>query len=117
MNEAIDEAKELLEAGDWRDAEGDHASTQWVHATVRADDDEGEVAHVRVTIEPVEPTCTSVSGHDWADGDPWGHGGGVVYTDVCRNCQLRRTRDTWAQDPSNGEQGLESTSYSNYDDR
>ena len=69
-----------------------------------------------------EPACYAAEGdvgdhatkydqHDYIDGDPRGHGGGVVYTDVCRRCGMRKTVDTWAQDPATGEQGFHTVIY------
>lgn len=69
-----------------------------------------------VTLDPEEPTCSSYDGHSWRDGQPRGHGGGVIYTDTCHHCGLRRTTDTWAQRRDTGEQGLVSTSYEHPDD-
>lgn len=63
-----------------------------------------------VTIEPIEPGCTE-DAHDYEDGQPFGHGGGVVYTDICRHCGLKRRTDTWAQRSDTGEQGLVEVSY------
>ena len=41
----------------------------------------------------------------------WGHGGGVVYHEVCAHCGALKTVDTWAQNPENGVQGLTSVRY------
>lgn len=69
------------------------------------------------------PPCEDGSeDHDWQapygivggiEDNPgcWGHGGGVVYHEVCMRCGLTRTTDTWAQRPDNGEQGLTAVSY------
>jgi hypothetical protein len=40
-----------------------------------------------------------------------GHGGGVVIHEVCVHCGTLRVTDTWAQNPSTGEEGLESVRY------
>jgi hypothetical protein len=74
-------------------------------------------------IEPEEPPCPGEKAHDWEsphailgglEENPgiWGHGGGVVIKEVCVCCGCLKTTDTWAQNPSNGEQGLTSVAYS-----
>ena len=42
----------------------------------------------------------------------WGNGGGVIIHEVCQTCGVHRHTNTWAQNPVNGKQGLESVSYS-----
>ncbi|MES4792344.1 MAG: hypothetical protein C4321_04580 [Chloroflexota bacterium] len=74
-----------------------------------------------VPIEPEEPACSG-GAHEWCS--PWevvgggedspgvsAHGGGVVIVEVCRLCGWQRVKDTWAQDPETGTQGLESVEY------
>lgn len=41
----------------------------------------------------------------------WGHGGGVIVTEVCMRCGCQRTTDTWAQDRTSGQQGLTSVEH------
>ena len=78
--------------------------------------------HHRIAIEPIEPDCVDGEDHDWqapheivggSEDNPgvWGSGGGVLIERVCVHCGCARTIDTWAQDPTDGEQGLESTKY------
>lgn len=85
-------------------------------------DDEPETHHVKITLEPDEPDCKDDKDHDWRspieivggiEENPgvWGHGGGVYITEVCMNCGTEKLTDTWAQDMSDGEQGLDSVSY------
>ncbi len=38
-------------------------------------------------------------------------GSGVIRCEVCVRCSAGRKRDTWAQNPSTGEQGLPAVSY------
>ena len=56
---------------------------------------------VNVNVRLIDPFGRSV----------WGSGGGVRIEEVCMRCGCSKTTDTWAQDPSDGEQGLDSTSY------
>jgi hypothetical protein len=37
--------------------------------------------------------------------------------EVCTHCALYRIHDTWAQNPSNGEQGLDSVEYKPSDEK
>lgn len=76
----------------------------------------------KIAIDPTEPECVDGGDHDWqsphelvggCESNPgvWGSGGGVRMQTVCMHCGCARTADTWAQDPTDGEQGLTSTSY------
>ena len=117
----LDEARELaeneIEAGDYGCAED---KTVFVSYNIYKD------SHLEdsftVSIYPEEPDC--IEGrirHRWespqwlggCDENPgvWGHGGGVIITEVCRHCGCKKMTDTWAQNPTTGEQGLESISY------
>jgi len=64
----------------------------------------GETATRRWVIPAWEPDCTDgeLSPHDWQEGQVWGNGGGLRWTDVCLQCGLRRTTDTWSTDPRDG---------------
>lgn len=75
------------------------------------------------TIEPKEPPCPGEKAHDWEspyailgglkeNPGVWAHGGGVIVKEVCMCCGCLKTTDTWAQNPSNGVQGLTSVAYS-----
>lgn len=117
LDEAREQAKAWVLGGNWNEPE----STIWVR--VRIEDEGGEdVDRVTVAINPIEPTCPGYAEHDWSS--PYeivggvkenpgvhGHGGGVIITEVCMQCGCKRTTDTWAQDRSTGEQGLESVEY------
>ena len=42
-------------------------------------------------LEPNEPECSNLKGHDWENGRPSNSlNGGVKYTDTCCHCGLRR---------------------------
>lgn len=80
-----------------------------------------EATH-RVALEPDEPSCTDGHEHDWCAPHSvvggcaetpgvWGHGAGTFARDVCRHCGWYRLTDTWAQDRTDGTQGLTSTRY------
>ena len=119
--------QEWVDTGDW----GSEQKTSWV--TVRATpldadgeriDDESE-SHT-IEIAPTEPECCGGS-HDWAsplsvvggikeNPGVYGHGGGVIITEVCRHCGCYQITDTWAQNPENGEQGLTSIEYRDADE-
>lgn len=126
--------QQYVDGGDW----GDRESTSWVKVYTWRDalalDDDGEITTIsfdreaaKVTIEPIEPDCEDGQSHDWQspievvgglDENPgvFGSGGGVKITEVCRHCGCYRDTDTWAQDMSDGEQGLTSVSYREPDD-
>ena len=119
LDEAREMAEDWLRDGMWDTSEG----TVYVHGRLLWTDADGEEQDeaVDVTIQPTEPAC-SVGEHDWQsphaivgglEENPgvWGHGGGVVIHEVCMRCGCERVTDTWAQDPSNGKQGLRSVSY------
>lgn len=95
--------------------------TMWVRVYAR-NRVTGEHDSVRVQVDPIEPPCVRGNSHDWRDPlsvvggtkeNPgvYGHGGGVLMRSVCAHCGKYRVHDTWAQDRSTGEQGLESVRY------
>jgi hypothetical protein len=98
-------------------------STGTLYIDVRVSCEEtGEDASETVTLEAPEPDCEIGETHNWQsphclvgglEENPGvhGHGGGVVITEVCLHCGCKRVRDTWAQNPTNGQQGLESVEY------
>ena len=85
-------------------------STYWVTVHVQPIDPSGHSTSVRVQVDPEEPTCREDS-HAWVREADVGHGGGVMMVDLCAHCGVRRTIDTWAQDPCTGQQGLKSITY------
>jgi hypothetical protein len=135
-------AQEYMDEGDW--GPDSDAGTWWhevrtwraAYAIVTLDeDDEPSVECIEVDedyhtieMEPEEPECAEDSKeHDWCspysvlggiEENPgvYGHGGGVVSTEVCSRCGRYRTTDTWAQNPCNGQQGLTSIAYRDADE-
>lgn len=111
------------------DAAGDPACA--AHAATPADGAELEElvetartasSTITVALDPEEPDCVDGDDHDWQrpleivggiaeNPGVWGHGGGVLIHDVCMRCGCGRHRDTWAQDPTDGTQGLQSLRY------
>jgi len=118
-SEALDQAKEeFLGSGDYDTSHG----TIWVRWYAIDEAGDVEVSQT-IQIDPEEPdVCTDTRGHDWQspyslvgglEENPGvrGHGGGVVIEEVCMHCGCSRVTNTWAQDPTTGEQGLESVRY------
>ncbi len=73
-------------------------------------------------LHPAAPDCAEGHEHDWQSpyeivggirDNPgvWGHGGGVIYREVCAHCGAYKITDTWATRPDNGVQGLTSVCY------
>jgi hypothetical protein len=111
-----------VDGGDWDNGN----KTTWITCRaipLGADgerlDDESE-SHT-IEIEPTAPEC-SADAHEWVapysvlgglkeNPGVRGHGGGVILTRVCQHCGRYRLVDTWAQNPENGKEGLESTEY------
>lgn len=79
-----------------------------------------------IEIPPTVPDCCggehefrspfSVVGGCKENPGVYGHGGGVIMTEVCCLCGCYQITDTWAQNPENGEQGLRSVEYLESDD-
>lgn len=113
---ALAEAVSNVDRSNYSEATG----TIWIDVSVRCvetDETESET----VTLDEDEPECSEPE-HDWQQshalfggitGNPgcWGHGGGVIISEVCPHCGCKRVTDTWAQRPDTGEQGLRSVSY------
>jgi hypothetical protein len=118
-------ASDYVGSGDW----GARDATDWVHVAVwrrgfDRDGDELQLDREDRTIElPAdEPACVRGHEHDWQS--PYeivgglrenpgvqGHGGGVIYREICAHCGRYRTTDTWAPDPDGGEQGKRQVRY------
>lgn len=122
---AEEAAQEYVDGGDWNESD----STSWIDVRTRpVADPDAEWEWTTITLHPDEPECNhDDDGHDWQspidlvggikeNPGVWGHGGGVVITEVCLCCGLRRITDTWAQNPNNGVQGLESVEYQEPDE-
>lgn len=101
-------ARELIER-DWQlTPEG---VTWWATAWIAPADDPHERRRIWVAVDPEEPECPGEEDHAWRQVSLTGHGGGVILTDACESCCLRRVTDTWAHCPETGVQGLESIRY------
>ena len=112
------EAKEMMVQ--WMEgANFDSDETVWYSAILYKNNE--EIWYKTIAIDPDEPKCEECE-HDWKS--PYsvvgglkenpgvrGNGGGVIITEVCCHCGCYRITDTWAQNPSTGEQGLESVRY------
>lgn len=121
LSDAREQAADWARGGDWNLDEGDE--TIWVKVYI-TDKDGDDIDSVRVAIDPIAPKCSDGGrdSHNWQspveivggikeNPGVCGHGGGVTITDVCMACGAKRVRDTWAQDRSTGEQGLDSVRY------
>ena len=93
--------------------------TEWIEITTFREgaDSDGNVVRVDVeyltrTLEPDEPECTEGE-HDWQspyeilggckeNPGVWGHGGGVISSEVCMKCGCERVTDTWRRTPTTG---------------
>ena len=117
LEDALDQSVEDVRNCDGYDQ---NETTCWVRVTVTGEDEISDAQ--TVTIDPVEPSCTTGGEHDWqsplsivggiADNPGvWGNGGGVISKECCMNCGCQRKIDTWAQNPATGEQGLQSVAY------
>lgn len=117
-------AEQYVEGGDW----GDRAETSWVNVRGyrKGVSAYGRIERVgdchKITIDAEEPKCCDGDDHDWRspfrivggikeNPGVWGSGGGVVIDECCIRCGCKRVTDTWAQDMSDGEQGLTSVNY------
>jgi len=99
-------AESYVRDGSW----GPEAVTSWTRVSVHPIDDPDAVTSHLVTVDPEEPPCTEGQ-HEWVDGPVCGSGGGVRWVSTCAHCGCTRTTDTWATDPTTGEQGLQSVEY------
>lgn len=126
-----DEAAEAYVGdGYWGDAD----STQWISVRTykKGFDLDGEEIvfdqeHHKITVDPTEPDCLNGKEHDWRspysvfgglkeNPGVFGNGGGVITKECCSHCGKRKTSDSWAQDPSDGQQGLDSVTYADADE-
>lgn len=115
---ALKTARANVDRGNYNDAEG----TIWIDVRVHCRETDESDSYT-VQSDEDEPDCDSDEGmHSWQspielvggikeNPGVWGHGGGVIITEVCVRCGCKRTTDTWAQRPDTGEQGLTSVSY------
>lgn len=118
LDSAIEETRDRLRDGDWPVEN----KTLYVEAWI--DDPDDDSHHLEVAIHPEEPECTE-SEHDWQsphellgglEENPgvWGHGGGVIMTEVCAHCGMYRVKDTW--DQSQGPEPVETIEYREADE-
>lgn len=127
----FDSAEEAAEAfangGDWGGEDG-VTKTIWVRVCAYREgiDADGDVVRVdeethTISVDPDEPDCCAPE-HDWhsplslvggckENPGVFGHGGGTISHEICRNCGTERICDSWAQNPETGEQGLDSVQY------
>jgi len=123
VDEALSEAINEIDLSLYESEE----HTEWVDVGVRSLIDNADHKSTTIEIEVPEPDCTDDDGHGWQsplsvvggiEDNPgvWGNGGGVIIREVCAHCGMYRCTDTWAQNPSTGEQGLKSVSYADADE-
>jgi len=120
--EALKEAKEWYCDADW----GQSEKTCWIEflfgLSNEAGDEPEDYDTITVALEPDCPECVDSDEHDFQspykivggikeNPGVFGNGGGVIITEVCVKCVFKKTTDTWAQNPNNGEQGLTSIAY------
>lgn len=122
---ATEASQEYVDSGDWNL----NNSTKWinVHTYKKGINESGQIVPCNfenhsVELNPQEPECVFDNEHEWkspysivggCEENPGVHGsgGGVIITECCMLCGCKKQTDTWAQDPSNGEQGLTSIEY------
>lgn len=121
LDEAIQLARDIIDPSAYDLSDQDGEQTVWARIGVRHRV-LGEDASFEVQIDPTEPNCIDDEGHDWQspldvvggikeNPGVWGHGGGIIRKEACVKCGCGRTTDTWAQNPTTGEQGLTSIRY------
>lgn len=123
------EAAEIyVEGGDW----GETSSTIWINVWVFPLDEDGnkiedESKNITICVDPEEPECSNLD-HNWEspyevlgglkeNPGVYGNGGGVIIATVCSHCGKYKITDSWAQNPENGEQGLDSVEYREADEK
>jgi hypothetical protein len=103
-----DEAAEILFSTENEFDEPEN-TTFWLEVNVLEEGDD-DVHTYKFPMHPEEPPCDG-SSHDWSNDVVRGSGGGVKISAVCPHCGVERVINTWASDPYDGEQGLESYTY------
>lgn len=122
LEAAIDAAKDEVDTSCY----GERDETIWCDYCVR-NDVTGEYGTFSLQIDPDEPDCAAGHEHDWRtphsvlgglreNPGVVGHGGGVICREVCLHCGRYQVTDTWAQNRSNGTQGLTSVTYKDADE-
>lgn len=113
----LDEDGSLM-GGDYNTEDG----TVWTRIYVFNTENRDDYASRSFHVHPKAPGCQGGQTHRWRsplhlvgglqeNPGVFAHGGGIVIHEVCTCCGCGRTIDTWAQNPSTGEQGLESLHY------
>ncbi len=121
---AREAAEEYIASGSYPEESETYWISVYVHPT-DADPEDGDF--YKVAIDPDEPSC-DMGDHDWQsphevvgglEENPgvFAYGGGAKKITVCANCGMYRIWDGWATDPEDGEQGLESVSYRDADEK
>lgn len=103
-------AREYVYGGDW----GERTKTIWitVYVTPEEGGDRDEKWSYKIALDPDEPLCAGGEAvHKWKQTGLQGSGGGVRVYYECTECRLECVEDSWAQDPSDGEEGLASVAY------
>lgn len=115
--EALQIAVDNCDRANYSESEG----TLYIEVSATCEET-GETKSETVTLDEPEPDCPQHREHDWQSPHALvggltenpgvhGKGGGVLVTEVCRHCGCKRVTDTWAQNPTTGEQGLRSVTY------
>lgn len=125
-------AEAYVAASDWEP--GGWVTVRAWRVGIERDPDTGEVSETRedeeahkIALPEPAPECERGHEHDWCSPHEilgglaenpgvWAKGGGVVIREVCRHCGAYRVTDTWAQDMSDGKQGLTSVTYEEADE-
>lgn len=126
IDAALAVAVENFDADAYSHSLDDESGTTWIDIHVR-DMLTEEMASTVMEIDPSEPECIEGEEHDWRspysvlgglkeNPGVWGHGGGIIIKTVCAHCGAYKIDDSWAQNPENGEQGLDSVEYHAPDD-
>lgn len=106
------------------DADGN--TTEDITITLAPAPDNDNSERITIEVNPDEPDCADDESHDWQSPHEvvrglrenpgvYGHGCGVIITEVCCHCGSYKVKDTWAQRSDNGQQGLESIEYRDAD--
>lgn len=116
---AQEAAEEYVSGGEW----GSEPRTRWATVTVwNAADEDSFPVRCKVEIPATAPRCVDKGAHRFeaphrlvggCEENPgiFGSGGGVRIHEVCVRCGCGRVIDTWAHDPTDGEEGLTSETF------
>jgi hypothetical protein len=85
--------------------------TYWIDFWVEPEEEPNEAWQLTITVDPEEPGCINQDEHTWEEEHIRGNGGGVIVTEICRDCNRLRITNTWAYRRDTGEQGLHSVRY------